>query len=147
MEDKKIINGIQYSVVAIIFKKEKVLMFRREGEDWETGWEFIKGAMHFGETEEEAVLREIDEESSVNVNILGKLPQIYWDQKPFKGGFLKIHASVFACEYVSGDVTLGELEHKEWKWMDLKEAMDKVWLKHGAEGIKNAYEIYLSTKQ
>lgn len=138
---KKIINGVQHSIAAVIFREDKVLMFKREGEEWETGWEFVKGAIHFGETEEEAVLREVDEEAGVRINIIAKSPKIYWDEKPYKGGTLKIHATSFACEYLSGDVRLGEEEHTDFKWMDVNEAMKKIWLKNGEEMIRDAYKL------
>jgi len=142
MTEKKIINGVQHSVAGVIFRENRVLMFKREGESWETGWEFVKGAVHVGETDEEAVLREIDEEAGVAVEILGKLPGVRWDRKPYEGGYLTIHASVFTCKYISGQVRLGEPEHVDWKWMSLEEAMSKIWIKNGGEMIREAYELY-----
>ena len=143
MAEKKIIDGVQHSVVAIVFKGDEVLMFDRKGEEWETGWEFIKGAMHVGETEEEAMLREVDEEAGIRVEVIGKLPNIYWDKKLLaKRNYLAIRSSVFACKYISGKIRLGEPEHEGWKWMSVGEAMEKVWLKHGADAISKAYEVY-----
>lgn len=143
---KKIINGVQYSIAAIIFHEDKVLMFERQGESWETGWEFIKGAMHHGETEKQAVLREIKEESGIKVRILGKLPKPYWDEKPYRGGKLKIHARIYTCQYVSGNIRLGEREHRNWKWMSLEEAINCVWIKNGGEMIRKSYKIYICQK-
>lgn len=146
MEKNKIVDGVQYSIAAIIFKNDKTLMFKREGEEWETGWEFVKGAMHVGETEEQAVLRELDEESGVNIIIIGKIPKIYWAEKPYKGGLLKIRASIYCCEYISGEPRLGEREHTDFKWMDLEEAVRSVWVPDGGEMIRRTYEMYKSTK-
>jgi len=146
MDKRKIIGGVQHSVVGVIFYGDKVLMFKREGEDWETGWEFVKGAVHHGESEEQAILREVEEEAGVEVKMLGKLPEIYWGEKPYKGGKLKISASVYFFSYVSGQVKLGEVEHVDYKWMDIKEATDKIWLKKGDEIIERTYELYKSFK-
>ena len=121
-------------------------MFEREGEDWETGWEFVKGAIHFGETEEQAVMRAVDEESSVTVEILGRIPKVYLDEKPYHDGFLKIHASVYACKYLSGNVKLGEPEHVSYRWMGYEEAKKKIWLKLGRGAIEKAIKIYESSQ-
>ena len=145
MVKKKIIEGVQYSVVAIIFREDKILMFKREGEKWETGWEFVKGAIHFGETKEQAVLREVNEESSVKVEILGRVPKVYWGKKPYNDGFLKIHATVYACKYLSGDVKLGEPEHVSYRWMSYEEAKKKVWIEQGRDAIEQAINIYESS--
>ena len=144
MVKKKIIDGVQYSIAAIIFKKEKTLMFKREGKIWERGWEFVKGAMHIGESEEEGVYREVNEEAGIKVKIIGKLPKVYFDYKPFRGGTLKILGMIYVCEYTDGEIRLGEPEHTSYKWMNLEEALSKVWIRNGQEMIKNAYTIYKS---
>jgi len=146
MIKKKIINGMQYSVVAVIFKADKILMFKREGEKWETGWEFVKGAIHFGETDEQAVLREINEEAGVKVKLLKKIPKVFFGEKPHKNGLLKIHSIVYSCKYLSGSVKLGEPEHVSYKWMNYEEAKKKIWLKQGKDAIERAIKIYESFK-
>ncbi len=40
--------------------------------------------MHFEETEEQAVLKEVDEEVGIKVKILGKVLKVYWDENPSK---------------------------------------------------------------
>ena len=147
VEKKKIVDGILYAVIAIIFNQEnKVLMFLRKGKKWEQGWEPIKGAIHFGESEEEAVLREIQEEAGLkNVKIIGKLPDFYWGEKPWKNGKLKIKSRVFVCKYLGGEIRLGEPEHLGYKWMDVKEAKEKIWLtqKGRKNLIEEAFKFYL----
>jgi 8-oxo-dGTP pyrophosphatase MutT (NUDIX family) len=119
-----------YSVIAVIFNEEnKVLMFLRKGKEWERGWEPIKGAINIGETEKQAVLREIKEEAGLeNIKIIGKLPSFYWGERPWKRGKLKVKARVFVCKYGGGKIKLGEPEHIDYKWMSVKEAKEKIWL-------------------
>lgn len=149
MAKKKIINGVLYSVLAVIFDEQnKVLMFLRKGEEWEQGWEPIKGAINFGETEEQAVLREIEEETGLkNVKIIGRLPKVYWAERPWKNGKLKVKVRVFICRYISGKIKLGEPEHIDYKWMDVDEAKEKIWLmqKNKENIIENAYEFCLGS--
>jgi len=139
MEDKKIINGVLHAVAAIVYNdKNQILMFDRKGEEWETGWEVIKGAINFGEKSEEAVIREINEEAGINVEIVKKIPKIFWDKQPYKYGELKIHVEAYLCKYLSGQVKLGEPEHIDHKWVSLEEAKEKIWFSSGKELLNHA---------
>jgi 8-oxo-dGTP pyrophosphatase MutT (NUDIX family) len=130
---QKIIKGVLHSVTAVIYhpKTKKVLMFKRHGQKWERGWEVVKGAIHFGETLKQAALREVAEETGVKVKIAKLIPRIWWTSKPYKGGRLPIKARVFICKYLSGKVKLGEPEHIGYKWMEVSEAKEKIWLENG----------------
>ncbi|MBU1205257.1 MAG: NUDIX hydrolase [Nanoarchaeota archaeon] len=143
MENPKIINGILHAVVSFIFNKEKkVMMFLRKGEEWERGWEPIKGAVNINETDKEAALREIKEEAGLNnVKIIGKIPKVYWAEKPWKNGKLRIRAHVFVCKYINGNIKLGEPEHIDWKWMSIEEAKENIWIKNGKDMLKEAYDL------
>jgi 8-oxo-dGTP diphosphatase len=144
---EKITDGILQAVFAIIFNEQgKVLMFLRKGKEWERGWEPVKGAINVGETEEQAVIREIKEETGLkNIKIIGKLPKIYLGERPWKKGKLKVKASVFVCKYIGGKIILGEPEHIDYRWMDVEEAKEKVWFakKGGKTLIEDAYKFYL----
>jgi len=112
-------------------------MFLRKGEKWEQGWKPIKGAIHFGETEEAGL---------ENIKIIGKLPNFYWGERPWKNGKLKIKARVFVCKYIGGKIKLSEPEHIDCKWMDVEEAKEKIWLtqKEKKNMIEEALKFYLS---
>jgi len=144
---KKIVNGVYQAIGAVIFRHEgnEVLMMKREGIE-DIGWEPIKGAVHEGESEEKALLREVNEEAGINVKIVKKLPVPYEGDVPDQGGRVRVRASIFACEYISGDVSLGESEHRSYKWMNLEEAVDKMWVKEGGKFIRKAHELYLLAK-
>ncbi|MFC1754405.1 NUDIX hydrolase [Thermoproteota archaeon] len=141
---KKIIDGTLYTVVAFIFNDEnQILMFDRKGEAWETGWEPIKGAIHTGETEEEALLREIEEEAGVNVKVLKKLTDHFFAQKPLKDGSkLEVNNACFVCAYIDGEIHLGEEEHIGYKWMTLEEAKEKIWIPNSKPSLEQAFEAY-----
>jgi len=132
MRKKKIINGVLYSVGAVIYNnKKEILMLKRKGKKWERGWEIVKGGVYFGETLKEAILRETSEEIGVKVKIVKVIPKIFWTERPWRKGKLKIKARVFICKYLSGRVKLGEPEHIGYKWMTINEAKKKIWLKDG----------------
>jgi len=144
-QSTKIINGIQHSVVSVIFNKgKKVLMFLREGEEWEHGWEPVKGAVNVNETDKEAVLRETKEEAGLNnIKLIGKISKIYWGEKPYKKGKIKIRVVAFVFEYLVGEIKLGEPEHIGWKWMSIEEAKEKVWFMGGKNVLKDSYELFV----
>jgi len=146
MPTKKIIDKVKYSVAAIIFNdKNEILMFDRKGKEWETGWEFIKGAIHNGETEEHAVLREIKEEAGpIKVKKIGKLKEYFWTEMPYKKGKLKIKGRIFVFKYIKGNIKLGEKEHIGYKWMNIKEAKKKIWIKKADLLIKKADKLFLA---
>lgn len=131
---KKTINGVLYSVGAVIYNnKKQILMLKRKGKKWERGWEIVKGGIYFGETLKKATLREIAEETGVKVKIIKLIPKIFWAERPWRNGKIKIRARVFICEYLSGKIKLGEPEHIGYKWMTIEEAKKKIWLKGGDE--------------
>ena len=143
-QSTKIINKIQHSVVSVIFNKEKkVLMFLREGEEWEHGWEPVKGAVNVNETDKEAVLRETKEEAGLdNIKLIGKINKIYWGEKPYKKGKIKIRVVAFVFEYLVGEIKLGEPEHIDWRWMSIEKAKEKVWFRIGKNILNDAYELF-----
>ena len=143
-QQSKIINGILHAVVSVIFNKEKkVMMFLREGEEWEHGWEPVKGAVNVNENDREAALREIKEEAGLdNVRLIKKINKVYWGEKPYKKGKIKIRVVAFVFEYLGGEIKLGEPEHIDWKWMSIEEAKEKVWFRSGKNILKDAYELF-----
>lgn len=96
----------------------KILVLKRSGnDDHRPGvWETVGGGMDKEESPQEALLREISEETGLMVSI-GSPFNVFTFKKDtgeFKVGI------TFLCEYVSGEVVLSE-EHTEYAWIDPKE--------------------------
>lgn len=109
-------------VVAAIIKEDNQIFATQRGygefKDW---WEFPGGKMEPGETQEEALIREVREELSVDLSVEEYLMTVEYDYPNFH---LVLHC--FICKIKNGEITL--LEHKSAKWLK-KEQLESVnWL-------------------
>ena len=114
-------------VCAVIAKDNKVFCCRRgPGRALEGKYEFPGGKVEVGETQQEAIMREIKEELETDVRpikFIGTSHHIYSDDDvaPFKGFEITMHA--YLCAKFSGDLKLKE--HTDSKWLS-KEELDSV---------------------
>jgi 8-oxo-dGTP diphosphatase len=103
---------------AIIRNEEDEILVVQRGEatDHPFKWEFPGGKLAPGETEEECIIREIDEELSMEIVICGKLPEVNHDY-----GHKQITLIPFICD------TLDEMpflnEHAAFRWINEKDLM------------------------
>jgi 8-oxo-dGTP pyrophosphatase MutT (NUDIX family) len=92
---------------------------RRERDGWT--WTLPKGTPHPGETREETALREVGEETGLEVRITGPLDSIeYW----FVQSGQRIHKTVhyFLMEPIGGDLAGHDHEFEEVRWVTFAEA-------------------------
>jgi len=128
MEYNKKMKTIQVSA-AIIMKENKILATQRGYGEFNNGWEFPGGKIEKGETAEQALIREINEELDVLKEINTKLKVVEYDYPEFH---LTMHC--FKCVIKSGTLILKE--HKSARWLR-KEELDKVeWLPADREIIE-----------
>ncbi|MBE7721095.1 MAG: (deoxy)nucleoside triphosphate pyrophosphohydrolase [Lacrimispora celerecrescens] len=114
---------------AIIMKENKILATQRGYGEFNNGWEFPGGKIEKGETAEQALIREINEELDVLIEINTKLKVVEYDYPEFH---LTMHC--FKCVIKSGTLILKE--HKSARWLR-KEELDKVeWLPADREIIE-----------
>lgn len=109
-------------VVAAVIKKEDAIFATQRGYgDFAGGWEFPGGKVEPGETPEQAIVREIQEELETTVAVDGFLTTVDYDYPTFH---LTMHC--YVCHVSEGHLHL--LEHSAAKWLTLN-AIDSVeWL-------------------
>lgn len=101
--------------VGVVEKKGKFLITKRKPDGLLGGlWEFPGGKIKKGETPEIACLREIKEETNLDVKTLRHLTTVRHTYTHFK-----IHMDVYLCEFIRGRVSLkGPVD---FRWITLKE--------------------------
>jgi 8-oxo-dGTP diphosphatase len=109
---------IKVTCAVIRNDEEQVLVVQRgENTDHPLKWEFPGGKIESGESEEECILREIQEELSMEIVICSRLDNVTYDY-----GKKKIILIPFVCD------TLDELpvlnEHAAFRWVGCHELVD-----------------------
>ena len=108
-------------VAAIIRKGDKIFATQRGYGDWKDWWEFPGGKMEAGETPEEALVREIREELSAEINVGEFLCTVEYDYPKFH---LKMHC--YLCSLIGEALHLNEHEAAKWLTKDELDSVD--WL-------------------
>ena len=108
---------IKVTCAVIRNEEDEILVVQRgEATDHPYKWEFPGGKLNIGESEEDCIIREVDEELSVEIVIVGKLDAVEHDY-----GNKKIRLIPFICD------TLDEIpflsEHIAYKWVTGNELM------------------------
>ena len=98
----------------LIKKDEKILIAQRLKGKYEDMWEFPGGKVEPGETEEQAIEREIMEEFNIEVRAKEFIKNSIYET-PSK----IIDLRLYGCDYISGKIEISE--HKQYKWIDKKD--------------------------
>ena len=108
-------------VAAIIRKGDKIFATQRGYGEWKDWWEFPGGKMEVGETPEEALVREIREELSAEINVGELLTTVEYDYPAFH---LTMHC--FLCTLLTDSMHLNE--HEAARWLTMNELDSVKWL-------------------
>lgn len=100
-------------VAAIIQDGDRYFATQRGYGDYKDWWEFPGGKVEAGETPEEALVREIQEELDTTIKVERFLTTVDWDYPKFH---LTMHC--YLCTVAEGDLTLREHEAAKWLTMD-----------------------------
>lgn len=99
---------------AIILDGKKIFVTQRGYGEFKDMWEFPGGKLEAGESGEQAIVREIKEELSADIEVVKYLNTIEYTYETFH---LIMHN--YVCKVVNG--TLSLLEHEAAKFVDVSE--------------------------
>lgn len=104
------VAGVKVVCAILVDEEGKVLACQRPaGKALALKWEFPGGKVELGETPEQAIVRELQEELAIDVRILQRLSDVDWDYG--RGPFCLIP---FICKIEDGEPQA--CEHAEIRW-------------------------------
>lgn len=108
-------------VAAIIEKNKKILATQRGYGEFKGGWEFPGGKIEPGETPEDALLREIQEELRTDITIEKLLTTVEYNYEKFH-----LSMACYLCHLKSNPFVL--TEHLGSRWLGKNELDEVEWL-------------------
>ena len=126
------------TTVAGIIKNEKgeILCTLRDKGKYEYvsfKWEFPGGKLEEGETNQEALARELKEELDIEVNIGDFFYQIEHNYPDFH-----LSMALYECQLISKEIKMNV--HKGMKWLSPKDIMDLDWAEADFPAVELIYK-------
>ena len=122
-------------VAAVIKRDDKIFATQRGYGEFKDKWEFPGGKIEPGESPQQALRREINEELNTEITVNELIKTVEYDYPEFH-----LSMDCFWCDVVSGNLTLLEAEDSRWllkgdlysvDWlpadMELIRAIEKSW--------------------
>lgn len=132
----------EFSAGGIVFKGNQVLLICNAAlrDPSKSYWGFPKGHLDQGEKSPEAALREVEEETGIEAQLLDKIG----DSKyvfTFEGEKIFKVVTMFLMEYRSGELKKQAEEVLEVRWVDPQEALKLLSFSKDREFLKKALEV------
>lgn len=108
-------------VAAIIVENDKIFATQRGYGEFKGGWEFPGGKIEEGETPQQALVREIQEELDTEIEVGELVERVEYDYPQFH-----LSMDCFLCKIKSGKLVLKE--HEDAKWLRRDELGSVAWL-------------------
>ena len=122
-------------VAAVIRKDDKIFATQRGYGEWKDWWEFPGGKMEPGETQEEALKREIREDLSTDISVDEFLGTVEYDCPEFH---VVMHCCM--CSLLTDSLHLNE--HEAAKWLGREELTSVKWLPADVEVIERLAPVW-----
>lgn len=130
--DKKTIE-----VVAAVIKKDDCILATQRGYgEFKGKWEFPGGKVQDGENLENALIREIKEETNADINVINYICTVNYEYPNFS---LIMHC--YLCELIDDKIEFvfhntNELEHDNMIWLELSDLDHLDWLPADIEVVR-----------
>ena len=101
-------------VAAVIRNGDKIFATARGYGDYKGQWEFPGGKIETGETPQQALIREIKEELTADIEVGSLIGTIEYDYPSFH-----LSMDCFWCKIIRGDLVLKEAQDSRWLTKDM----------------------------
>jgi 8-oxo-dGTP pyrophosphatase MutT (NUDIX family) len=111
-------------------------------------WALPKGTPEPGETLEQTALREVSEETGVEVEVVGLVGEIrYWFSRPQEG--VRYYKTVrhYLMRPVGGDTSKHDHEFDEVRWLPVQEALKLLTYRNETRILRQAVELVRSRQE
>lgn len=108
-------------VAAVIKSDNRIFATQRGYGEFKDKWEFPGGKIEPGESPQQALKREINEELNTEIEVNKLIKTVEYDYPEFH-----LSMDCFWCEVISGELTL--LEAEDSKWLTKEELYSVDWL-------------------
>ena len=125
---------LQVVGAAIVNDNGEVLCAQRGYGSLKGKWEFPGGKIEQGESDAEALAREIKEELGIDVSVKEMVDENYHEYET-----ININLNVYKCSYLSGEIN--DSEHQSLKWVDGKKLYELDW----ADADKPIVDTYIDS--
>jgi 8-oxo-dGTP pyrophosphatase MutT (NUDIX family) len=115
------------------------------GRDGDGVWGLPKGTPDEGETLEQTALREVSEETGLEVQIVGKIGVVeYW----FARSGVRYHKWVhhYLMQSTGGDTSKHDLEYDRVEWRPMEDALKTLTFRNEATIVEKARDMIEATK-
>lgn len=113
-------------------EKKRIFATARGYSEFKGQWEFPGGKIEEGETPQQALIREIEEELETEIKVGELIDTIEYDYPSFH-----LSMDCFWCEVISGELKL--LEAEDAKWLTKETINDVKWLPADITLIEKVY--------
>ena len=117
----KTINVVAAVICDSLKEKKAIFATARGYGEYKGQWEFPGGKIEPGETPEQALIREIEEELETRIKVGDLIEKIEWDYPSFH-----LSMDCYWCEIIEGRLTL--LEAEDAKWLSKENLYSVPWL-------------------
>ena len=128
---------------AIVFRKQKdkvlyLLLYKKASGKYRESWDFPKGNVEKGESEEEVAAREVKEEAGIDVSFIPKFHEIIHFFYRREGKFISKEVIFLLAETKQEKVKIS-FEHDDYKWASYDEAIKLLTFKNSQDILKKAF--------
>lgn len=112
---------------AVTIKDGKVLLVLRKEDELPEAhlkWEYPGGKVDFGETPQEAIVREVFEETGVKVKVNRLLPFVQTNYWKYPWGNQQTLCFIFVCDFVKQETASGDHHVEKIDWVEIKKVKD-----------------------